>query len=228
MARPLHGFRYRLSERAEGVGGRVFRLVGLEDFEQTVTELCDHVLRDGGSARWFEDLCPMFGALWPSARALARQVAEEGAALRGTSVLELGCGLALPSLVAAAAGARVVATDQHPDAEAFLARNLAANGLTGVTFRSFDWRGPAPPEAPERSFDRVLASDVLYGGGMPELVAATFERFLAPGGVGWLTDPGRPWLQDFADRARALGLRVEVEVVAVEGAEAFALRLTRR
>lgn len=227
MPGPDDGFRYRLAERSETVGGRVYRLVGLADFEQTVTELCDHVLRDGGSARWFEDLCPMFGALWPSARALARVVAEEGPGLAGLRVLEFGCGLGLPSLVAAAHQARVVATDQHPDTASFLARNLSLNGVDGVRFVSFDWRGPTPPEAPERSFHRVLASDVLYARHMPPLVAETFDRFLGPAGVGWLADPGRPWLQEFADEARARGFAVSVDVVAVEAAEAFVLRVER-
>src|SRR4051795_12338623 len=54
-----------------------------------------------------EEFLPYWAELWSSGRALADVVC--GRALRGARVLELGCGLALPSLAAAAAGGRVVA-----------------------------------------------------------------------------------------------------------------------
>lgn len=211
--------RYDLVIRQEVVEGRTYELLGLRDFEQAVTELCDHVIA-GGDRRWFEEWCPMFGVVWPSARALARDLGRRP--LAGTRLLELGCGLALPSLVAAAGGARVVATDQHPDTAGLLEENLRRNALA-VRFVPFDWRGPAPPDVPERGFDHVVASDVLYTRDMPELVAGTFDRFLGPGGRGLLADPGRPWLQEFADAARTRGLGVEVDVVD----DAFVLSVVR-
>jgi predicted nicotinamide N-methyase len=192
----------------EVVAGRRYELLGLRDFEQAVTELADHVIR-GGDPRWFEDWCPMFGTVWPSARALAHELGRQR--LAGARVLELGCGLALPSLVAAARGAQVVATDQHPHTADLLAENQRRNGLA-VRFVPLDWRGPTPPDVPERGFDHVVASDVLYARDMPALVAATFDRFLAADGRGLLADPGRPWLQEFADEARARGLAVDVDV----------------
>lgn len=214
------GFRYDRVVRVEVVRGRAYELAMLRDFEAAVTVLCDAVLA-GADRAWFEDLCPMFGVIWPAARALADRVAGED--LRGRSVLELGCGLALPSLVAAAGGARVVATDQHPHTALFLTENLDRNGLA-VDFASFDWRGDVPPGVVERGFDRVIASDVLYTREMPALVAAAFDRFVADDGVGVLADPGRPWLQDFADAARGRGFEVEVDVTE----ETFLLAVRRR
>ena len=198
---------YDLVVRDEIVHGRTYTLLGLRDFEQAVTELCDHVLA-GGDRRWFEEWCPMFGVIWPAARALAHEVGSRP--LAGTRLLELGCGLALPSMVAAAGGARVVATDQHPHTWRLLEENLRRNGLD-VRFVPFDWRAPAPDEVPERGFDHVVASDVLYTRDMPDLVAATFDRFLAPEGRGILADPGRPWLGEFVDAARVRGLRVDLD-----------------
>ena len=55
---------------------------------------------------------PYWAELWPSGIALARHVV--GLALAGRRVLELGCGLALPSFAAALAGADVLATDWAP------------------------------------------------------------------------------------------------------------------
>jgi predicted nicotinamide N-methyase len=76
------------------------------------------------------------------------------------------------------------------------------------------------------TFEHVVASDVLYTREMPEVLADAFARFLAPGGTGWVTDPGRPWLQEFADAARARGLLVSVDVVGDADA-VFLLELTR-
>jgi hypothetical protein len=52
---------------------------------------------------------PYWAELWPSARALADAVAARE--VHGLSVLEVGCGLGLPALVAAARGADVTASD---------------------------------------------------------------------------------------------------------------------
>lgn len=214
-------FPYELAVRRVDVAGRRFDLLSLRDFEATVAALADRVNR-GADPRWFEAWCPMFGTLWPSATHLAAFAAQRP--LRGRSVLELGCGLALPSLVAAAAGARVVATDQHPHARAFLRENVARNGVT-VRYEAFDWSGAVPADLPP-AFDHVLASDVLYTREMPAILAAAFDRFLAPGGEAWLTDPGRPWLQEFADSARARRLSVEVD--AIGGDDAVFLLTLRR
>jgi predicted nicotinamide N-methyase len=56
-----------------------------------------------------DEFLPYWAELWPSARVLAGYVAE--LPLAGTRAVELGCGVGLPSLVVALAGADVVATD---------------------------------------------------------------------------------------------------------------------
>ena len=137
---------YRWVQREEQVGSTRLSLECIDDFEAEVAAFCDRMLSEGRSYAEFEDLCPMFGALWPVARALAWRVDEVGSGLAGRRVLELGCGLGLPSLVAARHGALVVATDQHPDAGPLLGRTAATNGVAGLRYVSFDWRGRAPAE----------------------------------------------------------------------------------
>ena len=72
---------------------------------------------------------------------------------------------------------------------------------------------------------RVLASDVLYARELPQVVAKGIARHLAPGGRAWLVDPGRPWLQDFADACEAEGLSVELQVREALSEEIFVLSL---
>ena len=67
-----------------------------------------------------EEFLPYWAELWASGVALAHDVARR--ALRGARVVELGCGLGLPSIAAALAGGRVLATDWSPDAVRVSAR----------------------------------------------------------------------------------------------------------
>jgi predicted nicotinamide N-methyase len=103
-------------------------------------------------------------------------------------VVELGCGLGLPSLVAAARGAVVTATDWAEDAVELLARNAARNGL-GVRAEARDWREPWP-----ESFDLVIAADVLYEHRNVEPLAVRL-RELAPEALVGLA--GRPYEAEF-------------------------------
>ena len=64
--------------------------------------------------------------LWPSAIALAHELATRD--LAGTRVLELGAGTGLPGIVAASLGARVVQTDRQQLALHVCRQNAARNG----------------------------------------------------------------------------------------------------
>ncbi len=140
-----------------------------------------------------EEFLPYWAELWPSALALARMVAAR--ALHGARTLELGCGLGLPSLAAALAGGRVLATDWSPDAVAMTARNAERNDLWIETLVC-SWSEPEP--LLERGpWDLVLASDVLYEARNGDALAPLLPRLLAPHGEVWLADPGRPAAERF-------------------------------
>ncbi|GAA1379085.1 hypothetical protein GCM10009613_01200 [Pseudonocardia kongjuensis] len=147
---------------------------------------------------------PHWARLWPSAVALATTVDRAGPSrLAGRRVLELGCGLGLPSLVAARAGAvPVVATDRSPAAVAWTAANARRSGLRVETAAaSFDGRDPVLDAT---RWDLVLASDVLYGAAAAAALTALLPRVTSRRAAVWLTDPGRPetprWLAENKDR----------------------------
>ncbi len=222
----IDGLAGEFTEREERIGSLAFQLTLLADFEAEVDAVWADVEREGGDYAALEARTPMFGALWPPARALAERVEGLGD-LDGARVLELGCGLALPSLVAARRGARVVATDGDPRTERLLDVNVVRNGVQGLTYTTLDWSGPGTDVVPERGFDRVVASDVLYDTTMPDQVAGAFDRFLADSGVGWLTDPGRRWLDAFPVACRRRGLRVDTDVRGDGRHAAFVLEIRR-
>ena len=152
-------------------------------------------LPDDGPVEW-APLVPYWSVLWRSGVALGRELA--GARLDGLRVVELGCGLAVPSLVAARAGATVLATDESREGLALVERNARDNGLRVATAR-VDWRTPDDLVA-RGPFDLVLAADVLYEQGSAELLMALLPR---TGREVWLADPGRPMAGKLLERARS-------------------------
>ena len=144
-----------------------------------------------------EEFLPYWAELWPSGLALARRVAVR--ALHGARTLELGCGLALPSLAAALAGGRAVATDWSPQAIELARSNAARNGIAIEAERA-DWA--APDALVERApWDVVLGADLLYEGRNAELLLPLLPRLLGPASELWLADPGRPPAGPFLEAA---------------------------
>lgn len=165
-----------LVEEVVGLDGHDLTLLRPRDTE----DLLDEAAFDQG-----DEFIPYWADLWPSAILLARTLA--GRSLRGARVLELGCGLGLPSLAAALAGGRVLATDWAPDALSAVAVNAERNGLVVETLVS-DWRAPEALLA-RGPFDLVIAADVLYEG---RNVSPLTELVLSLETELWLADPGRP------------------------------------
>jgi predicted nicotinamide N-methyase len=150
-----------------------------------------------------DEFLPYWAQLWPSGVALARAVA--GRALKGARVIELGCGLGLPSIAAARAGGRVLATDWSPTAVDLRRDNAERNGAA-LEAAVVSWTDPAPllERAP---FDLVLAADVLYERRSVPVLADLLPRL---GGEVLLADPGRPPLADFLERTGTVWTRPPV------------------
>ncbi len=142
---------------------------------------------------------PYWAEVWPSGIELAHAVSER--AWPDTAVLELGCGLGLPSIAAAFGGARVLATDRSPDALAFTAANAERNGvLVETAVCSWADAGPLLDRAP---WGLVLAADVLYGQRNIDELLDLLPRLVDDDGEVWVADPGRPLTPTFVAAARA-------------------------
>ena len=161
-------------------------------------------LPDDGPVEW-APLVPYWSVLWRSGTALAREL--DGEDLAGRRVVELGCGLAVPSLAAARAGARVLATDADPEAIEMVGRNAALNGVE-VEPAVLDWTSATAIDQliARGPFDLVLAADVLYE---RPTVARMLSLLPRLAGAAWIADPARPTAAVFLDQARDRGWTVE-------------------
>jgi predicted nicotinamide N-methyase len=144
---------------------------------------------------------PFWARPWPSGTALARALADDPPP-PAARVLELGCGLAAPSIVAARAGALVLATDGATDAVAYAAHSLALNQTTGEVAHAA-WADHGDELVARGPFDLVLGADVLYTPANADLLVRLLPRLLAPWGEVRLADPGRANARRFLSAARA-------------------------
>jgi predicted nicotinamide N-methyase len=172
-----------------GAAAQDVYLVAPRDWEQLRHE-------EGGAGRPI----PYWARPWPSGLALAGLLADDPRPA-GARVLELGCGLGAPSIVAARGGAAVLATDGASDAVAFAAHALALNEVV-ADVAVVDWAQHGEALVARGPFDVVLAADVLYTRANVEIALRLWPRLLAPGGVLALADPQRAGTRDFLAAAR--------------------------
>lgn len=191
--------------------------VAIEDLEKTIDDVFGKAV---GNPKLLEDLCPYFAVIWPSARALSQKILNSANRFYEKTVLELGCGLGLPSFVCAKLSANVTAVDFHPEVEQFMNENRARNRVSTLKYQCVDWReGSGISEVSPGGFDFVIGSDILYERDQPEAVAKTIDRYLRTGGEFWLADPGRPYLQELVSELEKRGFSAftEVEKTAFDG-----------
>lgn len=162
-----------------------------------------------------DERLPYWAELWTSAIVLAERCLASPM-LAGKRVLDLGCGLGLTGIAAAAAGAHVHFTDYEADALAFAewnARvNLSAEEFGRCAFGTGDWRTPEAFGV----FDIVLGADIVYERRNFSPLLACLQSTVGPRGEGWLAEPDRTLGHDFFALARTHQWQVALEVQTVE------------
>jgi predicted nicotinamide N-methyase len=157
----------------------------------------DGVAEDLGisSATW-----PMFGILWDSGEVLAHLMFEYE--IEGKRILEVGCGIALTSLVLNHRSADITATDYHPEAEGFLQKNVKLNDGREIPFVRTGW---ADDDSSLGKFDLIIGSDLLYESEHVELLAAFIEQHARLHCEVLVVDPGRGNHARFSKQMKDLG-----------------------
>lgn len=133
------------------------------------------------SATW-----PLFGVIWPSSLVLAHFISDYSTGSK--RILEIGCGMALSSLLLNKRSDDITATDYHPETGKFLQRNTLLNEDQPIAYEQVDW---AIGDDTLGLFDLIIGSDLLYEEQHVDLLAHFIENHSKPTCEVILVDPGR-------------------------------------
>jgi predicted nicotinamide N-methyase len=186
---------YQVKTETFDVGGVATTIRSLLDRQQFADPF-DEAKRAGiSSANW-----PLFGLVWPSSLVLASHM--QHIRLGERRVLEVGCGLALASLVVHRRGGFITASDHHPLAEAFLLENLRLNGLAPLRYERGDWATPNPLL---NRFELIVGSDVLYDRDQPDQLCEFIGLHATASAEVVIVDPDRGNRPAFSRAMHKLG-----------------------
>jgi len=226
--------------RRELVHVNDLKLEVIEDLDKAIDDICLYLEQQDLESNteehllFAEDLCPYFGHLWPSALALclsfhktylsgakswASSFFERSGKKQGEVVklLEIGCGLALPSIYIQKLGLanlQITASDFHPLVEDFLMDNQKLN-QSFFEYQRFNWVDRKAGENLCKS-DLIIGSDILYESKHPREVAESLLQFAHEKTEIIITDPGRSYLQNFVQEMERLGMKHQMDIVSVE------------
>jgi predicted nicotinamide N-methyase len=147
------------------------------------------------SAQW-----PIFGVVWPSSKVLAHYISDYDTGSK--RILEIGCGMALASLLLNKQHADITATDYHPESGIFLARNAVLNEDESISYKQVDW---ADTEDDLGLFDLIIGSDLLYEEQHIALLANFIEGHSKQTCEVIIVDPGRGRKNKLSARMIQLG-----------------------
>jgi predicted nicotinamide N-methyase len=103
-------------------------------------------------------------------------------------ILEVGCGIALSSLLLNTQDADITATDYHPEAGFFLKRNTLLNKGRVIGFERVNWSDKTDTLG---LFDLIIGSDLLYEDEHIKLLADFIVRHANAKCEIIIVDPGR-------------------------------------
>ena len=134
-----------------------------------------------------DERLPYWAELWPASIALGRHLLSNRPP-PSARVLELGCGLGLPAIVAGKLGCTVLATDYEEAALKFARYNALRNRVADrVAFRELDWRSPCL----DQRFSYVLASDIWFDPSDVSHLVQLVDKTNQSGGILIGSDPNR-------------------------------------
>lgn len=147
------------------------------------------------SASW-----PLFGVIWPSSMVLAHFINDYDT--KSKRILEVGCGMALSSLLLNKQSADITATDYHPEVNTFLKRNALLNEDNPIAFEQADWTDNTDTLG---TFDLIIGSDLLYEDEHIELLTTFIEAHAKPSSEIIIVDPGRGRKNKLSTKMSLLG-----------------------
>ena len=151
------GHRFEVEFEPLAVDGRSLSVLTVRNMREHLDRLiAEHAIRNP-----LRDL-PLWAKIWPGSFVLGRLLRRYEPA--GKTLLELGGGCGILSLIAAGYGFSAITTsDINEDALRFARANILKNSLENlIAARFVDVRAPSPDNAHLGSFDCIAASELLY------------------------------------------------------------------
>jgi predicted nicotinamide N-methyase len=156
---------------------------------------------------------PYWSQVWPAAKALSQFIINHPGCTKTKTVVELGAGLGLPSLVAAGNATSVLCTDCIPEAVEIAKQSAAHLKLKNFTAEAMDWQNlPEDLEA-----DVLLLSDVNYEPAVFVPLMKTIISFLQRGSTVILSTPQRLMAKEFVSALLVYCIQQEEIPVEHEG-----------
>lgn len=155
-----------------------------------------------------DEYMPYWADLWPGARMLGKALLR-GTWPKGSTALEIGCGLGLAGVVALSVGLKVIFSDYDATALDFASNNARANGYHEFECLQLDWR--FPPQ--ELKVPIILASDVIYEERNVLPVIELIKHLLLPDGICLLSDQDRLPAEYFREMLQQHNLQFTSELM---------------
>lgn len=144
---------------------------------------------DAESNEWF-----YWNRVWASEVALSEFLIQEffPDSLQGKTILELGCGTGLASLVGGKLGGVPTFSDKIPMVMESTQEACRLNGIREFSTLVLDW---AKWEGLTQQYDIVLGSEIFYDNAFLDDICQLLDHVMPAGGIGLFCDPNRLGLE---------------------------------
>ena len=139
---------------------------------------------------------PYWAKVWPSAIALHNVLQKHPSLIKDKTVLELGAGIGLPSLLMANEANAIQVSDYNSEAVELLRKNIAHLQLQNVQALQMDWNNLPENIDPEV----IILSDVNYDPTQFETLTKLIEKFIHQGSTVILSTPQRIMASPFVQK----------------------------
>ena len=161
--------------------------------------LFDELLKkDAQSPDITDEQIPYWAEIWPSSIALSEYIAANPGLVKGKKIIELGCGLSMPGIVAGKFGAEVLLTDYLKEAIDFAEYNWSLNFDHPAKTQLLDWRNPKNTIPA----DVILASDVAYESRLFDPLISLLKKIVKQDGIILISEPNRKFAKTFTDELK--------------------------
>lgn len=184
------------------------RFAVIKEPEKLFDEL---ILKGENHPEVIDENIPYWGELWPSALGLSRFLEQNKFLVKEKDVLELGCGLGLPGIVASLLGGKVVMSDYLLPALQFAEYNWKLNLNTPPRVLKLDWREPGNIQPAEV----LIASDVAYESRSFLPLISAMKKLVTNTGTVIISEPDRAFASKFLEDVRK-DFSLEKEKITVE------------